>query len=118
MSKAQTPPVKFERGFLERLDHRTTAAQVLREQWEEMTTDLGGADRLSLAQRMLIERALWLHYWLRGQEQSLADGGEFDVGKHAAATNTLQGVLAKLGLQRVARDVPDLAQYLKAKAAQ
>tara|TARA_R110001606_G_scaffold399249_1_gene582732 strand:+ start:6141 stop:6416 length:276 start_codon:yes stop_codon:yes gene_type:complete len=84
----------------------------MREMWEQMTADLGGEDRLSLAQRMLVERALWLHYWLRQQEESLGSGGDFDAGKHAALTNSLIGVLSKLGLDRVAHDVPNLAEFL------
>lgn len=113
MNKIKTPPARYNQGWLADLDGRTTIGQQMAELWQQMTDDLGGADRLSLAQQMLIERSLWLHHWLRQQELSLASGGEFDVGKHAAATNSLQGVLAKLGIERRARDVGDLADYLR-----
>ena len=118
MPKQATPPEKYRTDWLTSLDGRTAIAQVMRERWQQLTADLGGSDRLSYAQRSLVERALWLEYWLQSQEQTLAAGGDFDVARWTQAANSLQGILAKLGLDRQARDVPDLAQYLKAKAAQ
>ena len=118
MSKTPAPPPKFAQGWIAELDGRYAVAQVMRERYQAFTDDLGGADRLSYAQRSLVERALWLEYWLQSQEQTLAAGGDFDVARWTQAANSLQGILAKLGLDRQARDVPDLAQYLKAKAAQ
>lgn len=118
MSKLQAPPAKFERGFLDRLDGRSSVAQIIREQWLQMTDDLGGAETLSLGQTMLIERALWMNYWLRLEEQKLAEGAAFDAGKVAAVTNTLQGVIAKLGLKRVKKDVPTLNEYLQSTGKQ
>jgi len=87
----------------------------MRDRYRTFTDDLGGADCLSYAQRSLVERALWLEYWLAQQEQYLATGGEFDVGKWTQAANSLQGILSKLGLQRIAKDVPDLGKYLAAR---
>ena len=118
MSKAQAVPEQFRAGFMAELDGRTAVAQDLRQRYEALTADLGGLAALSYQQRSLVERFLWLEHWLRTEEQRLAAGAEFDVGKWTQACNSAQGILAKLGLHRVARDVPDLAQYLKAKAAQ
>jgi|SRR5690554_422763 len=115
MAKQATPPSKFAPGWLEELDGRTGIAQTMRARYAEMTSDLGGVDSLSLAQRLLVERALWLTYWLETQETSLARGQEFDVGRWTQAANSLQGILAKLGLERKAKDVPDLASYIAAK---
>ena len=111
----KTPSNKFNTGWLADLDGRTAIAQVMRERYQAFTNDLGGVERLSYAQRSLVERALWLEYWLAQQEQALAGGADFDVGKWTQAANSLQGILSKLGLDRVARDVPDLAQYLAGK---
>tara|TARA_Y100000780_G_scaffold232359_1_gene262995 strand:+ start:3145 stop:3501 length:357 start_codon:yes stop_codon:yes gene_type:complete len=118
MPKQPAPPEHYRADWLSTLDGRTAIAQVMRERWQSMTDDLGGASQLSYAQRSLAERALWLEYWMQQQEQALAGGGEFDVGKWTQAANSLQGILAKLGLQRVARDVPDLAEYLQKRAGQ
>ena len=99
------PPVKFSPNWLDTLDGRTALAQVLRNRHTELTNDLGGIDQLSYPQKTLINRALFLEYWLEQQEQALANGGEFDAGKHTQAVNALSGLLTKLGLHRVARDV-------------
>ena len=90
----------------------------MRERYQNYTDDLGGADRLSYAQRSLVERALWLEYWLAEQERALATGKEFDVGKWTQAANSLQGIYSKLGLERQARDIPDLQSYLKQREAE
>ena len=100
----KTPPKKFNTGWRADLDKRTALAQAMSERYLEFTDDLGGADSLSYAKRSLVERVLWLEYWLAGQEQALAQGQEFDVGKWVQATNSLQGILSKLGLKRQDKD--------------
>lgn len=117
MAKVQTPPERFAQGWLDQLDGRTGIAQVMRDRYRLLTDDLGGVDRLSYAERSLAERGLWLEYWLADQERLLATGGEFDVGKWTQACNSLQGIYSKLGLQRQARDVPDLGEYLAKRTA-
>ena len=96
----KTPPNKFNTGWLADLDGRTAIAQVMRERYQAFTNDLGGVERLSYAQRSLVERALWLEYWLAQQEQALASGADFDVARWTQAANSLQGILSKLGLDR------------------
>jgi len=113
----QTPPSKFNTGWLSELDGRTAIAQEMRERFRAFTDDLGGADTLSYAKRSLVERALWLEFWLAQQEQALAGGSDFDVGKWTAAANSLQGILSKLGLDRQAKGVPSLNEYLARKAS-
>ena len=111
MSKQGTVPDKFAPQWLAALDARTTVAQTMRSRYTEMCSDLGGADNLSLAKRILVERALWLLYWLETQEQALAQGEAFDAAKWTQGANSLQGILAKLGLERQAREV-SLSDYL------
>ena len=110
--KLQSPPDRYSQGWLDRLDGRTGIAQSMRERFRAFTDDLGGADRLSYAQRSLVERALWLEYWLADQERQLATGGEFSVNRWIQGANSLQGIMSKLGLERVAKDVPDIGEYL------
>ena len=113
MPKLPTPPRKFTQGWLADLDGRTDTAKQMRERFASFTQDLGGAERLSYAQRSLVERALWLEFWLASQERELAEGKEFDVGKWVQAANSLQGIMSKLGLERVAREVPSLREYIQ-----
>jgi len=114
--KQQKPPGTFNTGWLSQLDGRTGVAQVMRERFNAFTADLGGVEHLSYAQRSLVERALWLEYWLAQQEQNLATGADFDVGKWTQAANSLQGILTKLGLERKAKDVPNLHDYINNRA--
>lgn len=116
MPKSPTPPEKFSAGWLATLDNRTAIARDMQERYREVCADLGGADRLSYMQRSLVERGLWLEYWLARQERELAEGKDFDVGKWVQAANGLQGIYSRLGLERQAREVPDLHEYLRAKA--
>lgn len=116
MTKHTTPPAKFTSGWLSQLDGRTGVAQIMRERYAALTNDLGGADVLSYQERLLVERVLWLEYWIAQQEQSMASGGDVDMGRYTQAVNSIQGLVMKLGLQRRAKDVPNLAEYLKARA--
>ena len=118
-SKERTaePPDRFQAGWLDGMDYRTALARELRDRFATVCNDLGGADRLSYMQRSLVERALWLEYWLSQQERELAGGKPFDAAKWTQGCNALQGIYSKLGLQRQAKDVPTLAQYLAKREA-
>lgn len=115
--KVDRVPASFTPGFIANLDQRTGIAQLMGDRFQELTADLGGVDRLSYSQKLLAEKALWIQHYMGLQEAQLAAGkfNEFDAGKYSALLNSLQGVLAKLGLQRVARDVQSLGDYLKSK---
>lgn len=117
MVKLAEIPERFAGGYLDRLDGRTAIAVTMRNRWQAMTDDLGGADRLSYAQRSLVERALWLEHWLAVQEEALAGGQHevFDAGKWTQACNSLMGILKTLGIERRQKDVTTLASYLKSK---
>lgn len=115
-SKRKTVPQDYTPGFMQQLDARTAVAQTLQLRYDALTADLGGVESLSYQQRSLVERALWLEYWLQQQEVELANGGEFDAGKWTQACNALQGIYSKLGLQRVAHDV-NLGTFLQSKGA-
>lgn len=106
------PPEQYAPGYLEELDGRTAAARLMRQRFIAFTNDLGGADHLSYAQRSLVERGLWLEFWMAQQEECLARGDDFDVARWTQAANSLQGIYSKLGLERKARDVPDLQSIL------
>lgn len=112
--KYKQVPSKYSQGWLTELDGRTSIAGEIRERYAEVCNDLGGVDGLSYMQRSLIERSLWLEYWLASQERELATGADFDVGKWTQACNSLQGIYGRLGLHRQARQVPNLTDYIRA----
>ena len=110
-------PKRYQPGWIEQMDGRRALARDMQARHREICDDLGGADCLSYLSRSLIERYLWLEYWLAEQERTLADGGEFDVARWVQAANSAQGIAQRLGLARKASDVPDLQTYLKQRAA-
>jgi hypothetical protein len=113
VSKLDAIPDKYTPGYIDKLDGRTAIAADMRLRWQELTDDLGGADRLSYAQRSLVERALWIEHWIASQERVLADGGDADTGRMTQATNSLLGLYRTLGLDRKARDItPALSDYI------
>lgn len=114
-SKLSKIPEQYRTGWLNRMDARIALVRELRDRFELIADDLGGVQSLSYAQRALIERAVWLEYWCSVQERELAAGGEFDSGRWTQACNALSGLFAKLGLHRVAREVPNLQDWIKAK---
>ena len=120
-SRARTQPIppKFEAGYLSRLDKRTTVANELRERYEELTNDLGGAEHLSYQQRSLVERALWLEHWLHLQERELCAGRTdgFEAGRWVQSLNALVGLFRAVGLERQSRNVTDLQTYIAGKAS-
>jgi hypothetical protein len=116
-AKKRKVPAKFCKGWLETLDGRLGFAQALKSRFAVICTDLGGEDRLSYMQRSLIERSLFLEFWISQHEAALAAGREFNAGSWTQAINALQGLYARLGILRRAREVPALADYLKKGAS-
>lgn len=112
--KTNDIPDKYKNGWMSDLDARTSTARDMRERYSLLTNDLGGEANLSYQQRSLIERALWIEFYLAKQERELATGADFDSGRYTQSVNTLQGLYAKLGLARIKTE-KSLADYLRKK---
>lgn len=110
--KSSELPASYSEQWIDKLDGRTQIARVIRDRLAELQTDLGGRDALSYQQRSLTKRAIWLEAVIEQQEIQLSKGEEIDQGKLTQAVNSLIGLLKTLGLQRQARDVPTLHEYL------
>lgn len=105
-------PERYSEDFVAKLDGRTQIARIIRDRLEELQTDLGGRDALSYQQRSLTKRAIWLEAVIEQQEIALSKGEVIDQGKLTQAVNSLIGLLKTLGLDRKARDVPDLQTWI------
>jgi len=106
-----TLPDRFTPRFLDRLDGRTQAARALRQRLAELESDLGG--ELSYQQSSLARRVIWLESWLETQEAKAAEGEDVAIGQQVQAINSLIGLYRILGIERRARDVPDLQTWMK-----
>jgi hypothetical protein len=100
------------RLFVDQVDGRSAIARRYRDLVAEHSSDLGGAEILSEAQRQMIRRAASLACWCEAIECKLAEGADIDIGPYTTATNALRRVLVDLGLERRARDLtPTLAEF-------
>jgi hypothetical protein len=94
------------------LDGRSLAARRARDLVAALTADLGGDDNLSAAQRELIRRAALLAAYLEDAEARWLAGEQVDVAAWLSAIDRQRRTLMALGLERRARPVPSLAEYL------
>lgn len=115
MNRTTEVPRTYSPDWLEKLDGRTTLARTVNERLQALTTDLGGHSALSYQRLSLAKRAIWMEALIEQQEAALSRGEDVDHGRLTQAVNSLIGLLKTLGLDRVARDVPNLSEFLAAK---
>jgi hypothetical protein len=97
------------------LDRRTAAYQATARLISEIEADLGGHDRLSTAERQLVQRAAVLGAVLIDAEAKWLAGDAFDPSTYCAIVNAQRRVLETIGLKRRARDVSPLAELWRAE---
>ena len=78
-----------------------------------MESDLGG--NLPAAKQAIVLRAATLIAWAEQAEAHFANTGEMDVQQFTTAVNALRRLLADIGLERVARDVPSLDEWMRGR---
>jgi hypothetical protein len=102
------------------IDGRSLYVRRLRDLINLHTTDMGGAENCSAAERSLIQRASCLTVELEHLESKFALAGSAtaeQLGLYSVVANTLRRLLQTVGLQRRARDVtPTLSEYLREAA--
>ncbi|XKH00784.1 hypothetical protein LG325_11915 [Marinobacter nauticus] len=110
MPKRDEIPTAYSPDWLERLDGRTRLAQAVNQRYQALTADLGGD--LSYQRRSLCKQVVWIEAVIEQQHAALSRGEDIDHGRLSNYVNTLIGLLKTIGLDRKAKDVPDLAEYL------
>jgi hypothetical protein len=95
------------------LDGRTVAARRARDLVSALTADLGG--NVSAAQAELVQRAGLLGAYLEDAEARWLAGDDVAVTAWLSAIDRQRRTLMALGLERRARPVPTLNQYLEMK---
>ena len=112
-------PAQFKRGVAWNVDRRRKAVREYAYDMIRLGDDLGGLDQLSEQKLWIVEEAAFWHGRLLANRAAILSGREpiLTPGEHQNGTSTLIGLLAKLGLDRVPRDLEDVQQYLKRKAA-
>ena len=94
------------------IDGRSALARRYRDIAAAMVADAGGLDRLSEAKVQLIRRFAALAVQAEVREAQLANGADVDLGEQALISSTLVRLAQRIGVGRVAKEVPSLEQYL------
>lgn len=108
-------------ALLTNLDHRLPWARRLKDLIGDITSDLGGPDNISEAERVLVRRAAMMTLQAELMEQRFSqneDGAASSqqIECYGRTTNTLRRTLEALGLERRAKTiVPKLSEYLEAR---
>jgi hypothetical protein len=122
VSRAVTAPRKHKarsritngRSILDGIDWRTGIARRYTDLVAAVCVDQGGADRMSEAKLQLTRRFAALAVQAEQLESRLANGEDIDVQEYATLTSTMVRVVARLGIERLHRDVtPTLGDILR-----
>jgi hypothetical protein len=106
-------PPKSRLLTLEGLDRRTAAYRETKQLIAEITTDLGGEDRLSAAERQMVQHGAVLGAYATDLEAQYLKGRRIDLTALCTILNTQRRCFDAIGYQRRPRDVtPSLDGYL------
>jgi hypothetical protein len=107
-------PARFKRSVAWNVDRRCKAVREYAYDMMRLGESLGGFEALSEQQVWLVEEAAYWHARLLENRAAVLSGRPptLTVGEHQNGTSTLIGLLNKLGLKRVARNVDSLQAFL------
>jgi hypothetical protein len=108
--------VANDHSVLPDVDGRGIVARRFKDIAGAILADLAGPDQCSETRKQLIRRFAAAAVLAEQMESRLANGEQIDIAVHAMLSNTLVRLAAKIGIERVPRDVssPSLNDYLKA----
>jgi hypothetical protein len=99
------------------IDGRYRIAKRFRQVVAALVADAGGADRCAEARRQLIRRFGAVCVLAEDLEARLAAGEEVNVERHALLCSTLCRLAARIGINRVPREIEGLGSYLEREYA-
>jgi hypothetical protein len=110
-TKALVPPKEYRKSRIDQLDGRYRAVKALKSRQQQLAADLGGD--LSYQKQSLTCRVVCLESWIEQQEQKLIAGQPINETLWLSALNCFTGLIGRLGIERQARPIKSLAQYLQ-----
>jgi hypothetical protein len=93
------------RDVLPNVDGRSLIARRYRDVSNAIIVDQGGIDQCSESRLQLIRRFAAAAVLAEQLESKLANGEQIDIAQHAALSSTLVRLAAKIGIDRIPRDV-------------
>ena len=116
LREARQSRITNGRDLLPDIDGRSAIARRYRDITNAILGDQGGIDRCSESRLQLIRRFAAAAVLAEQMESRLANGETIDINEHATLSSTLVRLSAKIGINRLPRDVtPSLVEYLAAK---
>jgi hypothetical protein len=112
-TKALVPPKEYRKSRIDQLDGRYRAVRELKRRERALAADLGGD--LSVQQACIVARIVCLQSWIENVEQKLIAGQPVNETLWFSALNCLTGLLSRIGIQRRARPIKSLQEYLQEK---
>jgi hypothetical protein len=101
--------------LLPEVDGRSALARRFRDIVAQLAADQGGADRLSEARLQLLRRFAAAAVLAEELEGKLARGQTIDLAEHALLSSTLVRIAQRIGIDRRAKTIPSLNEYLASK---
>jgi hypothetical protein len=122
VSKAKARVLKTQKArvsnvpeMLANVDQRTAIARRYRDVGGALISDQGGVERLSEARLQMVRRLAGLCVLCEDVESKIAMGGAVDLTAYGPLCNNMSRIAQRLGLNRVAKDVPTLQAYIASK---
>jgi hypothetical protein len=105
------------REVLPGIDGRTAAARRYQDLVANLISDAGGEAGMSETRRQLIRRFAALSVQAERLESRVTMGETIDLAEHCAISSTLVRLASRLGINRSAKLVPPLKDYLEMRAS-
>jgi hypothetical protein len=102
-------------NLLDNIDGRSRMARRYRDIAAALIADAGGTERCSETRLQLIRRFAALSVQAEQLESRLANGEEINLAAHAHISSTLVRLVSRLGINRQAKAIPSLSDYLDGK---
>jgi len=98
---------------LPNVDGRSLVARRYRDVSLAIVADQGGLSECSESRLQLIRRFAAAAVLAEQMEARLANGEQIDISEHALLCSTLARLASRIGIDRRAKPVPDLREYLR-----
>jgi hypothetical protein len=105
--------ISNQREILPGIDQRLAIARRYRDLVSQIVQDAGGPDRCSETRMQLIRRFASGACLAEQLEARLARGEEVSIAEYAALSSTLVRLAQRIGMNRVPKTVPSLADILR-----
>jgi hypothetical protein len=104
------------RDLLPDIDGRSQKGRRYRDVLTALVSDAGGFDRISESRVQLCRRFAALAVTAEGIEADLVNGGQIDIAAFSTLSSTMVRLASRIGLNRRAKVVPELSDYLEGRA--